>query len=128
MGVSGWLYFKFLSSGNHEPPQAKYGEIIISDVAITDVDVLLAPHLEEKRFIVLKGIIADQCSQLKEPTVQLQDKSYVVSIQAYRPADADCDVRPRSIEKLIEIDIQDLAAGTYTVQADSVSQSFSVGQ
>lgn len=77
---------------------------------------------------VVRGQLADACTTMTDATVELQDKTYVVTLQTTRPADQMCAQVLTPFEQVVPLGTPDPATGTYEVQVGDMVQSFTLGE
>lgn len=77
---------------------------------------------------VVRGQLADACTTMTDATVELQDKTYIVTLQTTRPADQMCAQVLTPFEQVVPLGTPDPATGSYDVQVGDVVQSFTLGE
>lgn len=77
---------------------------------------------------VVRGQLADACTTMTDATVELQDKTFVVTLQTTRPADQMCAQVLNPFEQVVPLGTPDPTTGAYDVQVGDVVQSFTVGE
>jgi hypothetical protein len=77
---------------------------------------------------VVRGQLADACTTMTDATVEVQDKTFVVTLQTTRPADQMCAQVLTPFEQVVPLGTPDPATGAYDVQVGDVVQSFTLGE
>lgn len=77
---------------------------------------------------VVRGQLADGCTTLEGATVEVQEQTFVITLQANRPADQMCAQVLTPFEQVVSLELPADATGAYEVQAGDVVQSFTLGE
>jgi hypothetical protein len=74
----------------------------------------------------ISGDLSDGCTSLAGVDVQRDGQTFLIQVTTTRPAEAVCIQVLAPFETTVDLDTVGLAAGTYTVTAGDVSDSFSL--
>lgn len=77
---------------------------------------------------VVRGQLADGCTTIEGATVEAQAQTFVITLQANRPADQMCAQVLAPFEQTVPLELPTGAAGAYEVQAGDVVQGFTLGE
>ena len=70
--------------------------------------------------------MADSCVSVNSITPRFDGTGWVVEIDSSRPSDMICTAVLASFEEVVPLDVDGLAAGTYTVQVEDKTSSFTL--
>ncbi len=96
-----------------EPPvnDYTYGE----DAIINSVEVMLLETFPVQAQVIIMGHFPDGCTTLDEVTVERSEQEFIVTLTTRRQTDLVCTQALVPFEETVELDIEGLEAGTYTV-------------
>lgn len=75
---------------------------------------------------VVSGNLPDGCTKLHEITVEQEAQEFVLSIVTRREQDVVCTMALVPFEETVDLDVEDLEPGTYTVIAQDQEATFSI--
>ncbi len=75
---------------------------------------------------VVRGILSESCATLGQSQVQYGSNTFRIAVYAVSPTDRGCAQVIAPFETTIPLDVRNLPAGTYTVNANGVSAVFTV--
>ena len=108
-----------------EPPGGG-GGIVEGEAAVETVEILLLESFPVQVNVVVTGYLADGCTEIDEVITERQDNTFNVTITTVRDADAVCTLATVPFEQTIALDVLGLEAGTYTVDVNGVSETFTL--
>ena len=93
---------------------------------VEEIDLLIMESFPVQVAVVARGYLADGCTEIDQvlTTFDAGRDMFDVEITTARDQDAVCTQALVPFEKRVELDIYGLPAGTYTVEANSVQESF----
>jgi len=109
-----------------EEPTAEPGEMIIGEATVESIEVLILESFPVQVHVRVSGYLGDGCTELGDINVERVDDTFNVTIQTQRPADAICTQQLVGFEETIPLDVQGLEAGTYTVDVNGVTETFTL--
>jgi NACalpha-BTF3-like transcription factor len=105
------------------------GEVTIEDAVVTSVSVAIMESWPLQATAQVEGELGDGCTELVEPiTAEREGDTFYITIQTSRPVDAVCTMILQTFSESIPLDIEGLEAGTYTVNANGVEETFTLEQ
>jgi inhibitor of cysteine peptidase len=108
-----------------EPPGGG-GGIVEGEATVETVEILLLESFPVQVNVVVTGYLADGCTQIDEVITERQGDTFDVTITTTRDADAVCTQAIVPFEQTIELDVLSLEAGTYTVDVNGVTETFTL--
>jgi len=110
-----------------EPTQATgEGEVTTGAAPVDSLEILVLESFPVQVNVIASGSLPDSCTRLEEPIVEQVDNSFNIVLPTSRPADLVCTQALEPYDKVIQLDVEGLPAGTYTVTVNGVSDSFSL--
>lgn len=104
------------------------GEVLIRDAVITGVQVVLMESWPLQASVQIDGELGDGCTELEPITTKRDGDTFIVTVKTTRPADAVCTMELRLFSEPVMLDILGLEAGTYTVDVNGVTDTFTLDQ
>jgi hypothetical protein len=109
------------------PVEGPSGEEIIRGTAtVESIDIQILESFPVQVRVVARGFLADGCTTVGEINQELVDNTFMVTIGTERPADAVCTQALVPFEETIDLEVRGLPAGTYTVDVNGVTSTFSL--
>lgn len=103
-------------------------EMIIQDAVITGVDIAIMESFPLQASAQIDGELGDGCTELAPIETEREGDTFYITIQTTRPADAVCTMELRFFSESVPLDIEGLEAGTYTVDVNGVTETFTLEQ
>lgn len=104
------------------------GEIIIKDAVITGVAISMMESWPLQASVQIDGELGDGCTELEPITTEREGDTFFVTVKTSRPAEAMCTMELRFFSESVPLDILGLEAGTYTVDVNGVTETFTLDQ
>lgn len=95
---------------------------------VESIEVLIGKSNPVQVDAVVRGQLADSCTTIVGATVEAQAQTFVVTLQANRPADQMCAQVLTPFEQIVPLELPVGATGVYEVQVGDVVQSFTLGE
>jgi len=111
-----------------EPAPAGEGEIIVSNAMVSGFDILFLESWPLQVNLVIRGDMPNACAM---PEVQVEPRAedtFNVHVQAVTPADQVCAQVLTPFETTAALNVYGLRAGTYTVNVNDQTQTFTFEQ
>ena len=103
------------------------GETFVTGVAAVDsVDLLMLESFPVQIRAVVRGNLPDGCTTIDQIAQARQGNAFKVTINTRRPADKMCTEALVPFEESIALEVAGLPAGTYTVDVNGVTASFTL--
>ena len=102
-----------------------------SDLAsVESVEIQILESFPVQVNVVVRGNLADGCTEIDqiEQRRDLENKRFEITITTSRDPDKICTQALVPFEETIPLDVRDLPAGTYTVDANGVQATFELQQ
>ena len=107
-----------------EPPaedEYTYGQ----DAVVENLEVMLLESFPLQANVIIAGYLPDGCTELVEINVERQGMEFVINLTTRRPTgNVACTMALEPFEKLVDLPIDGLEAGTYTVVAQDHQAQF----
>jgi inhibitor of cysteine peptidase len=102
------------------------GAVITGTAQIETIDLLILESFPVQIHAKVVGYLGDGCTTLGEITQVREDDTFLISITTSRPAEAICTQQLVGFEETIPLDVAGLPAGTYTVDINGVTETFTL--
>ena len=109
-----------------EPIVESTGEVIIGEATVESMEVLILESFPVQVNVQVSGYLGDGCTELGAIDTERVDDTFNVTVHTERPADAICTQQLVAFEETISLDVQGLEAGTYTVDVNGVTGTFTL--
>ena len=113
------------------PEKARGAEIdlITGDNSLVESVIVLVRETDPVEVQVeVRGNLRDGCTRLRDARVRREGDVFRIALPTVRPADAMCTMALVPFEVTIALDVEGLAAGTYTVDVNGVTARFELPQ
>ncbi len=116
--------FPFDLSAPPAPP-SKSGTVT-GMARVEEIDLLMMESFPVQVAVVARGYLPDGCTDIDEinQTFDEETNTFFVEITTVRPTDAMCTEAIVPFEERISLDVHGLPAGTYTVDVNGVTDTF----
>ncbi|MFW6115978.1 MAG: hypothetical protein ACOC7Y_02830 [Chloroflexota bacterium] len=93
---------------------------------VEEIDILILESFPAQVTVIARGYLRDGCTEIQEISQNFDaaTNTFVIEITTVRPTDAVCTLALERFEETISLDVQGLPAGTYTVDVNGVSDTF----
>lgn len=109
-----------------EESDSSNGNTVTGEAVVESIDVLTLESFPVQIHAVVRGTVGDGCTELGMISTRQEDDTFFITIPTTRDADAVCDSIAKTFEETIPLDVVGLSAGTYTVEANGVSSTFTL--
>lgn len=97
------------------------------DAIVESLEVILLESFPVQAQAVISGALPDGCTELHEVSVEQQGLRFNITLTTRRPTgDVACTEALVPFEETVELDIEGLEAGTYTVTAQDQQATFTL--
>lgn len=101
----------------------EYGQ----NATVEDLEVMLLESFPLQAQVRVSGYLPDGCTELYEITVERQNENFILTLTTRRPTgDIACTQALVPFEEIVDLDIEGLEAGTYTVIAQDQEAQFTL--
>jgi len=101
----------------------EYGQ----NATVEELEVILLESFPLQAQVRVSGYLPDGCTELYEITVERQDMNFILTLTTRRPTgDVACTQALVPFEEIVDLDIEGLEAGTYTVVAQEQEAQFTL--
>ena len=107
-----------------EPPGD--GGVVEGEAIVETIEILLLESFPVQVNVVATGYLADGCTYVDEVVTERQGDTFDVTIATVRDAGAVCTLATVPFEQTIALDVVGLEAGTYTVDVNGVTGTFTL--
>lgn len=102
------------------------GAVITGTAQIETVEILMLESFPVQINVHVTGWLGDGCTTLGEITQVREENTFKISLPTQRPADAICTQQLVGFEQTLPLDVAGLPKGTYTVDVNGVTQTFTL--
>ncbi|MCC6602636.1 MAG: hypothetical protein IT327_05470 [Anaerolineae bacterium] len=110
--------------GESKPDTAE--NIIIGDAMVESIDVMIMESFPVQVNVHVTGYLGDGCTTLGDITTKQDGGTFSVHIFTQRPADMMCTQQLVGFEENVALDVVGLTAGTYTVDVNGMTNTFTL--
>ena len=100
------------------------GDETVNLANVNDIEIMLLESFPVQVNVVARGEHPDSCTKVDEITTRREGNTFVVTISAFRLADAMCAEVITPYEEVIALDVVGLKAGVYTVGVNGIRDTF----
>jgi inhibitor of cysteine peptidase len=113
------------SSSSPTPTQTTtQGDETVNLANVNTIEIMLLESFPVQVNVGASGEHPDSCTKVDEITTRREGNIFVVTISAFRPADAMCAEVITPYEEVIALDVVGLKAGVYTVEVNGIRDTF----
>ncbi|GAB4476499.1 MAG: hypothetical protein Kow00124_18670 [Anaerolineae bacterium] len=117
-----------VSSGDEPEPEPAPGDMTAVTIQIDSIDILLMESWPLQAAVQISGTLPDACTALTWDTPERAGDTFIVTVNGERPVEAACAQVLTPFSQSIPLDIYGLPAGTYTVQVNDRTTTFTLDQ
>lgn len=107
-------------------PTVGAGGVIEGEANVGSIDILILESFPVQVNVVATGTLPDGCTEIDQVLAERKGDTFDVTITTSRPAGAKCTLAIVPFEETIALDVAGLEAGTYTVDVNGVSRTFTL--
>ncbi|MDY7042259.1 MAG: hypothetical protein SVX38_15490, partial [Chloroflexota bacterium] len=109
------------------PPMVKDDkDVIFGEAQVENIEILILESFPVQINVGATGNLPDGCTTIDQIVQRREGNDFLVTITTVRPADAMCTEALVPFEEVISLDVYGLPAGTYTVDVNGVTDTFSL--
>ncbi|MFZ1399526.1 MAG: hypothetical protein WAS33_21645 [Candidatus Promineifilaceae bacterium] len=102
------------------------GETIEGEATVEAISIAILESFPVQVRVNVTGYLGDGCTSLGEISTRQEGDTFFITIPTERPAEAMCTQQLVGFEESIALDVLGLPAGSYTVNANGVTDSFTL--
>jgi len=97
-------------------------------VPVESIDILILESFPVQVHVLVKGSLPDGCTEADQINQRsdLENNTFWVEITTVRPTNVECTTEVVPFEETIPLDVYGLSAGVYTVDVNSVTDTFTL--
>jgi len=103
---------------------AAQGDERINLANVNTIEIMILESFPVQINVAARGEHPDSCTKVDEITTVREGNTFVVTINAFRPADAMCAQVITPYEEVVALDVFELKAGVYTVDVNGIRDTF----
>ncbi|MEA1905972.1 MAG: hypothetical protein U9N12_03310 [Euryarchaeota archaeon] len=103
---------------------AAQGDEAVDLANVNDIEIMLLESFPVQINVIARGEHPDSCTKVDEITTVREENTFVVTINAFRPADAMCAQVITPYDEIFALDVVGLKAGVYTVDVNGIPDTF----
>ncbi|MAU00861.1 MAG: hypothetical protein CL608_27265 [Anaerolineaceae bacterium] len=100
--------------------------VTIDDATVESIDVMILESFPVQVHVNVTGYLGDGCTTLNDIETTQEGDTFLVHITTQRPTDAMCTQQLVGFEENVALDVEGLPAGTYTVDVNGVTDTFTL--
>ena len=100
--------------------------VIIGEATVESISIMILESFPVQVSVNVTGYLGDGCTTLGDIDTTQEDNTFFVSIATQRPGDAICTQQLVGFEESVSLDVEGLPAGTYTVDVNGVTDTFTL--
>jgi len=100
--------------------------VTIDEATVQSIDVMLLESFPVQVHVNVTGYLGDGCTTLGDIQTTQEGNTFLVHITTQRPTDAICTQQLVGFEENVALDAAGLPAGTYTVDVNGVTDTFTL--
>lgn len=100
--------------------------VILDQAQIESINIAILESFPVQIHVNATGFLGDGCTTLADITTTQEGSTFFVTITKQRPADRICTQQLVTFEENIALDVNGLLAGTYTVDVNGVTDTFTL--
>jgi hypothetical protein len=100
--------------------------LMIGEAQVETLDILIMESFPVQVNVHVTGYLGDGCTTLGDIETTQEGDTFLVHITTQRPADAMCTQQLVGFEENVALDVEGLPAGTYTVDVNGVTDTFTL--
>ena len=95
---------------------------------IDRVEIIVAESFPVQVHVLVEGSLPDGCTEIDQINRRsdLENNTFWVEITTVRPTNVECTTEVVPFEEIIPLDVYGLSAGVYTVDVNSVTDTFAL--
>lgn len=109
-------------------PDEDLGEVITKTAVINDVQIVFLESWPLQARAQISGELGDGCTEVGTIDSRREGDTFFVMVETVRPAEAVCTQQLKMLDESVALDIEGLPAGTYTVDVNGVTETFTLDQ
>lgn len=108
------------------PTEPSKGDLLIDAATVESIQINVMESFPVQVSVTVGGYLGDGCTGLGDITTEREGDTFLITITTERPADAICTQQLVGFEETVSLDVVGLEAGTYTVNANGVTDTFTL--
>lgn len=100
--------------------------IILDEATVNSISISILESFPVQVHVNATGFLGDGCTTLADITTSQEGNTFFITINKQRPVDAICTQQLTTFDENIPLDVNGLPAGTYTVNVNGVTDSFTL--
>lgn len=100
--------------------------VVTGDAAVESIEIMIMESFPVQVSVHVTGYLGDGCTTLGDITTKQDGETFSVHIFTERPADMMCTQQLVGFEENVALDVAGLPAGTYTVDVNGTTSSFTL--
>lgn len=101
-------------------------DLIIQKAMVSEISVMMLESFPVQVRVTAKGDLRNGCEEIYEILSEKNGKAFTVTMNAAAPKDEVCTQVLRPFEETFALDVAGLAAGTYTVDVNGITGTFTL--
>lgn len=99
---------------------------VTGEANVESIEVLILESFPVQVNVIASGALPDGCTSLIDPTPRREGNTFVINLATTRVEEEVCTQATVPFDKVVPLDVEGLAAGTYTVSMNGLTDSFTL--
>lgn len=100
------------------------GKTVEGEATVESISIAILESFPVQVHVNVTGYLGDGCTTLGDITTSMEGDTFFITIPTERPAEALCTQQLVGFEESVSLDVEGLAAGSYTVNVNGVTDTF----
>lgn len=100
--------------------------VTIDEATVESIGIMVLESFPVQVHVNVTGYLGDGCTTLGDIDTMQEDDTFLVNITTQRPTEAMCTQQLVGFEENVALDVAGLPAGTYTVDVNGVTDTFTL--
>jgi len=100
--------------------------VTIDEATVESIEILILESFPVQVHVNVTGYLGDGCTTLNDIETTQEGDTFLVHITTQRPTEAMCTQQLVGFEESVALDVEGLPAGTYTVDVNGVTDTFTL--
>jgi inhibitor of cysteine peptidase len=126
VGVVAYLVYRNTNNDEEIIIDDKDGEVVVRNANVDEIEIVILETDPVQVRVIAKGNFPDGCTTIGKAETKRTDNVFDVSIKTRRPKDSICTEALVPFEETVSLDVLNLSKGTYTVNVNGISKTFTL--
>lgn len=100
--------------------------LVTKEALISGIDILFVESRPVQVRVIARGNLADSCTEIGDISTSRNNDTFAITVMTKRPKDLVCAQVVSPFEEAVDLDVEGITVGTYTVDVNGVTDTFIV--